>query len=241
MTQLRVPTPRPGEPVVLPADAPPVLGDLLGYRGGDRYVAIYFEQGVLRLDDGGVRDEGNATGWRQYAATPIAGMLLGGVQLGNDREDATHWLLLDRQTDRLTVGHAADIAALVAAQPHSRDRFNPVLAPGADVVRRIDPELRAANEPSDGPFWRSTLQREAALYAALDWHVERQYAAVVRGGIASLRADVADRAAGVGTPGTTTESAPLFDGVGWRAASTSSLGEVASPVVDSTSAGVELG
>ncbi|WP_433616791.1 hypothetical protein ACQP2P_15840 [Dactylosporangium sp. CA-139114] len=197
MAPFSVAAPQPGEPVVLPAEAPPVLADFLGYRGGDRYVAIYFEQGLLRLDDGGVRDVADQVAWRHYAASPIAQLMLGEIRLGSPAEDATHWLLLDRQTDRLTAGHPADIAAVTAAQPHTRDRFNPILAPGADVVRRTDPELLAANRPTDGPFWRSTLQRESALYAALDRHVERQHAAVVRDGIAGLRADVADRTAAV--------------------------------------------
>ncbi|WP_432983252.1 hypothetical protein [Dactylosporangium sp. CA-233914] len=237
MAPFSVPAPVPGEPVVLPAEAPPVLGDFLGYRGGDRYVAIYFEQGLLRLDDGGVRDQADQTAWRHYAASPIAQLMLAAIRLGSPAEDATHWLLLDRQTDRLTAGRAADIAAVIAAQPHTRDRFNPLVAPGADVVRRTDPELLAANRPTDGPFWRRSLQRERALYTALDRHVERQHAAVVRDGIAGLRAEVADRTAAVGTgPADAAPPRPFTD-AGWL--TSPSRAQEAAPA-DPATAAVEL-
>ncbi|MEV0132640.1 hypothetical protein AB0H83_29790 [Dactylosporangium sp. NPDC050688] len=183
--------PEPGALVDLPIAAPEVLLDALGYRGDDQHVAIFRgPQGAVWLDDGLLRDGGDLLAWHRFASHPVAEPLAR-YDLGGAGRDATQWLLVDRDTNQLRVGHAGDVAEVLAGQPHTRDRFTGLRTIERTLGRAVHPDVRAARAPT-GPGWQAEAARAGrlldALTRALDGSQVQQHAADVVAGIGALSA-----------------------------------------------------
>ncbi|MGI5185527.1 hypothetical protein ACQEVZ_55720 [Dactylosporangium sp. CA-152071] len=214
--------PRPGELAALPIAAPAVLLDALGYRGGDQYVAVHVgPRGAVWLDDGGRRDEGDLLAWHRFTTHPVTEPLTR-YDLGGAGRDASEWLLIDRDTNQLSVGRAEHVAEFLADQPHTRDRLTGLLTAKLVPTRAVDPDVRAARTPT-GPGWQANADRAGhlldALTRALNGSQVQQDAAGVVAGIGALSAFLHDQ--GTTAPGT---AASVFtrpdrsDGAAWQPA-----------------------
>ena len=183
--------PEPGVLAELPITAPAVLLDALGYRGGDQYVAVYRgPQGAVWLDDGVRRDGGDLLAWHRFATHRVTEPLAR-YDLGGAGHDATERLLVDRDTNRLSVGRAEDVAEVLAGQPHTRDRLTGLRTVEPAPGGALHPDVRAARAPT-GPGWQAQADRAGrlldALTRALDGSEVQQHAADVVSGIGALSA-----------------------------------------------------
>jgi hypothetical protein len=99
--------------IALPFDLPPAFLDRLGYRGDRRIVAVYFEPGVDEVaftdDVQGLVGADHDVYWELTRQPQVRAWLTErAINLGNSDWPATHWLLIDRATDR---AYICDVAS----------------------------------------------------------------------------------------------------------------------------------
>ena len=111
--------PAVGELVRLPLPLPPTLLHAAGYRGGARYVALFWMPygDELMLCDGAVTSTGWWPAWTTLAQHPLGRVILGPYELGSSETEAVHWLLADRHDATLEVGAERDVRQFLATQP----------------------------------------------------------------------------------------------------------------------------
>jgi hypothetical protein len=207
--------PRPGQAVILPVGAPPVLFDALDYRGDDRHVAVYCDPtGTLWLDDGASRDEADQSGWRHYARHPLTQHILAGYDLGGAGRSAAHWLLADRITHQLSVGLPDDTARVLAAQPHTRSKLTGALTPRWEPYPDGHPP---ANAYTPGGDWRDDVHRTTALHEEIDRFLNHQAVRTLWAEIHALGSHISRRL-DTSAPVTATPSAGVFSPQNRRAA-----------------------
>jgi hypothetical protein len=116
-----------------------MLEQAIGYADQARFVAFYWMPGgdEAMYDDGHVSGDGEWTGYLAFVDHPAARLRLAGYRdkLGSSDAQATHWLILDRETRALSVCEA------VEARHFLRQQW-PALAEtiGADGHPPITPE-----------------------------------------------------------------------------------------------------
>ncbi|MET7391877.1 hypothetical protein ABZS66_00050 [Dactylosporangium sp. NPDC005572] len=192
-------TPEPGHLAELPLAAPLVLLDALGYRGDDQHVAIHVgPRGAVHLDDGASRDDGDLLAWHRFTTHPATAPLHG-YNLGGNGQHADVWLLIDRDTNQLSIGHPADITKILDAQPHTRDRLTGNLAPSRAHSGIVHPELRAARAPT-GPDWAAQASRTGYLLDAITRGLDQVHAATLVDDITALATQVSDQISATPTP-----------------------------------------
>jgi hypothetical protein len=172
--------PRPGETVRLPLPLPPMLLEALGYRNGDRYVALRWwggSGGDPLMSDAAMSEPGWWPAWRLLVREhPLGRAIFAGYDLGDLAEDpaeqAPHWLLCDRWGKTLEVGLARDVEQLLRTQPselHAAARELGHLPVVAELLERwapppanaVEAELRRKHELLDElRGWLDRLQQE---------------------------------------------------------------------------------
>ncbi|MGI5243197.1 hypothetical protein [Dactylosporangium sp. CA-139066] len=197
--------PAPGVLAELPITAPAILLDALRYRGGDQYVAVHLgPRGAVWLDDGVRRDAGDLLAWHRFATHAVTEPLAR-YDLGGAGHDATERLLVDRDTNQLSIGRAEDVTELLARQPHTRDRLTGLRTVDPAPGRVLDPDVRAARTPT-GPGWQAQAARAGqlldALTRALDGSQLQHNAADVVAGIGALSARTSTQLRGTVAAGT---------------------------------------
>ena len=145
-------------PSVLPLPVPPdgILERAFGYTGDARYVAFYWTPMGDELMHETMRGSGTCHGWHaflSYIRHPTIARVLGRtmdeVGLGSSEEDATHWLVLDRERAQLTVLPAPQARVFLHSQwPPSDDVL--VVSPAEwqaiteQVMRRMGQQAHAS-------------------------------------------------------------------------------------------------
>jgi hypothetical protein len=86
-----------------------MLEEAFGYHGPSRWVAFYWTPSgdELVYDDGTVSADGSWVAWLTFLHHPRIAPALHSYHLGSSDDDATHWLLLDREMRILSIGTAA--------------------------------------------------------------------------------------------------------------------------------------
>jgi hypothetical protein len=106
--------------VKIPIPAPPELEEALGYEGEARLVAFRWSPvgDEADFDDGRNSGTGNWDGFLALVDHPAVRPHLGDFRhrLGSSDEEATHWLLLDREDRTLQVLVARDAGRLLREQ-----------------------------------------------------------------------------------------------------------------------------
>jgi hypothetical protein len=101
------------DPVPLPFPLPPRFAEQLGYRRDRRFVAAYWDAG----DEVTVRDDsylasglGDWFPWTQFFHRPELRLWRAthNINFGNSDEPATHWLIIDRNTNQGFVAPATE-------------------------------------------------------------------------------------------------------------------------------------
>lgn len=204
------PLPEPGHLAELPLTAPPALLEAFDYRGDNQYVAIYRgPAGVVWLDDGASRDEGDLLAWHRLTTHPITEPLTG-YDFGGAGRNATTWLLVDRHTNNLRIGRPDDVAEILAAQPHTRGRLTNNLAAPRTQASVVHPEVRAAWAPTGSDWYLEASRHGYALDAVTD-ALDRVQARALVDGIAALSARVAGQINDLSTSSSPSTAASLPD------------------------------
>jgi hypothetical protein len=90
----------------LPCPLPRAFAEKLGYRRERRFVAAYWEPGgdvvTLRDDSFLAGGFGDWFPWTKFFHKPevMRWRIRNNINLGNSDEEATHWLIIDRNTNR---------------------------------------------------------------------------------------------------------------------------------------------
>src|SRR5262245_34059917 len=96
---------------LLSLPVPPMIEEALDYHGASRCVAFSWTPAgdELVYDDGTVSADGSWVAWLTFLHHPRVAPALRSYHLGSSDNDATHWLLLDRDARALSIGTAAAV------------------------------------------------------------------------------------------------------------------------------------
>ena len=116
----------PLERLVVPT--PPMLVEAIGYPGRARYVAFYWTPygDEVIYTDGRFSADGHWDAWLLFTRHRTIAPHLQAYNLGNSDEEATHWLLVDREACAMYVGAAREVLALLRGQHADQDQAREV-------------------------------------------------------------------------------------------------------------------
>lgn len=102
----------------LAATAPPMLCEAIGYPGRARYVAFYWTPSgdEVMYSDGQLSTDGYWHAWLLFTRHKRVAPHLESYNLGNSDEEATHWLLIDRETYALYAGAPGEVLRVLREQ-----------------------------------------------------------------------------------------------------------------------------
>jgi hypothetical protein len=108
---------------LLAATAPPMLCEAVGYSGSARYVGFYWTPcgDEIIYTDGRLSADGDWHAWLVFTRHKSIAPHLEGYNLGSSDEEATHWLLIDRQTHALYVGAQGEVRHTLRCQYTDQD------------------------------------------------------------------------------------------------------------------------
>ncbi|MGA9774250.1 MAG: hypothetical protein WBV94_34800 [Blastocatellia bacterium] len=103
---------------LLSATAPPMLCEAVGYSGSARYVGFYWTPcgDEIIYTDGRVSADGHWHAWLLFIRHKAIAPHLQGYNLGSSDEEATHWLLVDRETCAMYIGEPGEAMAVLREQ-----------------------------------------------------------------------------------------------------------------------------
>ena len=103
---------------LLAATAPPMLCEAVGYSGSARYVGFYWTPcgDEIIYTDGRLSADGDWHSWLLFIRHKSIAPQLEGYNLGSSDEEATHWLLVDRETHSLYVGTRGEVHQTLRGQ-----------------------------------------------------------------------------------------------------------------------------
>jgi hypothetical protein len=118
----------------------------------------------LVYDDGRVSADGSWLAWLTFIHHLRIAPALRSSHLGCSEDDATHWLVLDRDTRTTSVGPAADIARLL------RQAAQPALTSETLTACRDTTNKRMSEPQNVQVLIAQAMRREQQLVHALDVH-----------------------------------------------------------------------
>ena len=102
---------------ILPIEPPEALAETLGYGGQARTVAFYWGAGdEAYYYDGHLSTQAEWDTYLLFVRHPLIAPALQGYNLGSSEEEATHWLLLDREAPQITIAPARVAQQVLTAQ-----------------------------------------------------------------------------------------------------------------------------
>jgi hypothetical protein len=95
-----------------------MLSDAIGYQGKACYVAFYWMEcgDEMVYSDGRLSADGHWHAWLVFTQHKSIAPHLEGYNLGNSDEEATHWLLVDRETCAMYVGSPGEVIDVLREQ-----------------------------------------------------------------------------------------------------------------------------
>jgi hypothetical protein len=104
------------ERLVVPA--PPMLAEAFNYPGRARYVALYWTPygDEVIYTDGRLSADGHWHAWLLFIRHRTIAPYLQAYNLGSSDEEATHWLLVDRETHVFYVGMPGEVLHVLRGQ-----------------------------------------------------------------------------------------------------------------------------
>jgi len=156
----------------LPAPTPPdnLLARAVGYDGDASLVGLYWVPGIdeAMITDGRVTFDGHFLGYLDYARHPLVAPILWQWNLGSSEDEATHWLLLDRAAQTLSVAPRAEAERLLREQwPPAAEQ--PVKAwTDADLHAFVAQQIASIDPAAGQAKWVAMEQARAEMTAWLD-------------------------------------------------------------------------
>jgi len=109
------------------------------------------------VDDGRCSGDGHWSGYLAYTRHPAVGLALAPYHLGSSDEDATHWLLIDRQERRAYVAPEAEARRVLHEQ-----------WPAAEAVLLSEDEVQALMDRLEAEFRARPLPSMEQITAAME-------------------------------------------------------------------------
>jgi hypothetical protein len=148
----------PDQVRILPIEPPEALAETLGYGGQARLVAFYWGAGdEAYYHDGHLSRQAEWDAYLLFLHHPLIASELQGYNLGSNEEEATHWLLLDRDDRQIAVVLAKMAHQQLLAQwgtPMQEQVLVVDHEAGASSLPRSQPELYAS---ARSKLWRICL------------------------------------------------------------------------------------
>ena len=106
----------------IPVKLPKSFEEAMGYQGGLRWVAFYWEPcgDEAVYDDGFYSEDGNWCGFINFADHPSMAPWLSPYDLGSSDGEAKHWLLCDLENREVYVGEKEEVRAFLTAEAKRR-------------------------------------------------------------------------------------------------------------------------
>lgn len=145
----------------LPAAAPPVLPEVLGYEGEARYIAGYWMPGgdEVIVDDGMLSFTGEWLAWLVYIGHPSVNRVLSAYNLGSSDEEAEHWLLIDRTEHKAYIGPADTVRRFLDACRPQRPKVFINMEEFKGLAERLGQEMRKAEDGAVEDIGRQVAER----------------------------------------------------------------------------------
>lgn len=120
----------------IPIKLPPSFEEALGYKGGRKYVAFYWEPAgdEAMYHDGYCTAECNWWAFVQFVRHPKVYPWLKEYNFGNSDEDAIHWMLCDLSDRTLSVGTRVEVETFLLEQIRLTE------PPSIVATKRLEPE-----------------------------------------------------------------------------------------------------
>lgn len=108
--------------------SPPMLAEAIGYPGCSRYVAFYWTPygDEVMYSDGRISADGHWHAWLLFTRHRTIAPHLQAYNLGNSDEEATHWLLVDREACALYAGMPREILPVLRGQYADQDQTDKI-------------------------------------------------------------------------------------------------------------------
>ena len=121
----------------LAVQAPPMLCEAIGYPGPARHVAFYWTPcgDEIMYSDGRASADWHWHAWLLFTRHNSIAPHIAPYNLGSSDEEATHWLLVDRETNALHVG--TPVGVLRALRGQYADQAPASEAQGDDIPGEI--------------------------------------------------------------------------------------------------------
>lgn len=121
----------------LAVQAPPMLVEAVGYPGPARYVSFYWTPcgDEVMYSDGRLSADGHWHAWLLFTRHRAIAPHIAPYNLGSSDEEATHWLLVDRETCALYIGTPGEVLPVLRGQ--YADQEQPREAQGEGIPREI--------------------------------------------------------------------------------------------------------
>ena len=102
----------------VPVRLPWSFEEAMGYPGGFRWVAFFWEPGgdEAVYDDGYCSTDGNPWGFLKFITHPKVMPWLAGYYLGSSDSESTHWLLCDLESRDVFVGEPAEVKDFLVSE-----------------------------------------------------------------------------------------------------------------------------
>ncbi len=166
--------PLPGYMVTLPLHAPPTLLSAVGYRGEAQYVALswtpYGDELVIYDGTTQVVGGGNTHAWVAFLDHHLTRAILRGYDLGSSESEARHWLVVDRQSMRMSIALPTDATTLLRSQPSTLHMLTDGMSDEQIIalINRITPGPPTAQE-----LLHAMRQAQAAQAQMIQWLDQR--------------------------------------------------------------------
>jgi hypothetical protein len=136
----------------LDVPVPPMLERAVGFPGDARFFALYWGAGdEAYFSDGRTSATGNPHGYLAFIRHPAVALPLAGHDLGSSDDEATEWLVIDRQSRRAYVAPVAEARRFLREQ-WQESRVVPAVLSQEDFAALFD-QLRRdfASKPTPTP------------------------------------------------------------------------------------------
>jgi hypothetical protein len=165
---------------ILPIEPPPMLAETLGYGGQARRVAFYWGSGdEAYYQDGYLSTQAEWDAYLLFVRHPLVAPHLQRYHLGSSEEEATHWLLLDREAQQIAIAPTNIARQMLMAQwgrPTSeqirvvldKEAWDQLVAEAVASIERISQEQIFAHM-----FEHQRRIQELASWLEMKWSKQR--------------------------------------------------------------------
>jgi hypothetical protein len=148
---------------------PPQLEAAVDYQGDARYFGLYWTPSgdEAIVTDGRSTHDGCWWGYQAFVDHPVVMLALAGLRydLGSSESDATHWLVIDRETRTASLAPGAEAEQFLADQHSALSPVELTREEWEAIVKNVSVHLQSQVGPAD---WLDVQHHLAAQNTSVD-------------------------------------------------------------------------